>query len=63
MSTYEPSPEETAYMEENYPAAMTVIGPSFDPDGPGYETAERCRDPDCDGLAGHDGPHYQWVPE
>lgn len=23
----------------------------------------RCGDPDCDGPAGHDGPHYQWVPE
>jgi len=23
----------------------------------------RCHDPDCDGPAGHDGPHYQWIPE
>lgn len=22
-----------------------------------------CHDPDCDGPAGHDGPHYQWIPE
>jgi hypothetical protein len=25
--------------------------------------AQRCQDPDCDGPALHDGPHYQWVPE
>lgn len=23
----------------------------------------RCADPDCDGSAGHDGPHFQWAPE
>ncbi len=22
-----------------------------------------CDDPDCDGEAGHDGPHFQWMPE
>ena len=25
--------------------------------------AGRCADPDCDGEAGHDGPHFQWMPE
>lgn len=39
VDDYESAPEETAYMEEHYPSAMTVIGPSFDPDGPGYERA------------------------
>ena len=24
---------------------------------------DRCHDSDCDGPAGHDGPHHQWVPE
>lgn len=37
-------------------------------DEQGYPAKEddpypRCGDPDCDGDAGHDGPHFQWVPE
>lgn len=28
-----------------------------------HDDHPRCTDPDCDGPLGHDGPHYQWIPE
>lgn len=37
-------------------AVADAIDPPPSPNG-------RCSDPDCDGAAGHDGPHHQWVPE
>lgn len=29
----------------------------------GHDFPPCCEDPDCDGDLGHDGPHFQWIPE
>lgn len=43
--------------------AGEMAGQGAEPEPPEPEQWGRCHDPDCDGPAGHAGPHYQWIPE
>ena len=49
-------------LREGADALLSQVGISLN-DRPPPPMPARCMDPDCDGDAGHDGQHYQWVPE